>query len=348
MSELDDIIERLKEVNALLESIPEGAEVFARVRDGRLSAEEATHQLMAVAAKHGLLESLTRFSQDIASLVPTPTDFQHRPAVMQTTTGISQLNPLFEAAIAERSFFDGDVPEFRTGRIPEGGWPAVPVITDSLDPVVVGVMLGRASQEVAQEISAAIEARDEVCERLLSMCEGKSELVVEATKRNLPLVPTGVKGYEAGRTAALRKVDAPTMEDLSSVTPEEQVQLAFLALTSTQGRTSLAPAIENALCRKLQMEAAIDVDQSHTPAWEEGTFKEFVWYVEVFGQDLSTNFSPATNAVSVFYEKVLGALGLQLLSPTQRLRIQVSPLNLIAERRFGWILRVGIHPQERG
>ena len=71
MSELDDILERLKQVNTLLEEIPEGAEIFAKIRAGSISAEDATLLLMEVAAKHNLLESLIAASEEIKTLVPS-------------------------------------------------------------------------------------------------------------------------------------------------------------------------------------------------------------------------------------------------------------------------------------
>ena len=53
-------------------------------------------------------------------------------------------NPMFRAAIAERASIDGDVPEFRDANEPlpvEGFRPAISVVTDSLNPILVGLML---------------------------------------------------------------------------------------------------------------------------------------------------------------------------------------------------------------
>lgn len=345
MSELDDVLERLKGVNALLEGIPEGAEVFRKVRSNLLSAEEATLQLMAIAAQHGLLETLTSASEEIRSLVPAFSgdlegeDGADRPISMETSTGISQLNPLFEAALAERAFFDGDVPEFRRGRIPLGGHPAVPVVTESLDPIVVGEMLHRASTEVEREIHLAVVQRDEICERLMAMADQENQVALEVTKRNLPLVPTGVKGYLAGRTPELRVVQAPTVAELEALTYGERAQRALSSILTTQGRVSLAPAIEKELRKRLSGRVLVHEGSYPSNDLEK---REFDWAAEIFGREFNEKYHPASSAVAYFASKIESAVADGFPVPEDGISLKVIPLNMIAERRFGWSVRMGL------
>lgn len=345
MGELDDVLERLKGVNALLERIPEGAEIFRKVRSNEMTAEEATLQLMAVASRHGLLEALTTASEDIRGLVPAFSgdlegeDGVERPIAMETSTGISQLNPLFEAALAERAFFDGDVPEFRRGRIPLGGHPAVPIVTESLDPIVVGEMLHRASTEVEREIQLAIVQRDEICERLLEMAGQENQVALEVTKRNLPPVPTGVKGYMAGQTPEFRVVKAPTVAELEALTYGERAQRSLSSILTTQGRASLAPAIEKELRKRLSGRVLV-----HEGSYPENALEhlEFDWFAEIFGKEFNEKYHPASSAVAYFASKVESAVAEGFPVPEGGISLKVIPRNLIAERRFGWSVRMGL------
>lgn len=345
MSELDEVLEHLKSVNALLEGIPEGAEIFCKLRDNAISAEEATLQLMEVAARHGLLETLTSASEEIRSLVPAfsgetgDVKDAERPLVMETSTGIAQLNPLFEAAIAERAFLDGDVPEFRRGRIPRGGHPAVPVVTESLDALVVGEMLHRASEEVAKEIHLAVVQRDEICERLLEMVDPENQTALEVTKRNLPLVPTGVKGYLAGQTPALRVVAPPTLAELERLSENERSQRVLSSVITTQGRVSLAPAIEKELRKRLS--GRVLTHEGSYPS-NELEKREFDWVVELFGKEFNENYNPASNAVAYFASKIESAVADGFPVPEDGISLKVIPINMIAERRFGWSVRMGL------
>lgn len=340
MNDLDKVMERLKGVTDLLEGIPEGASVLQEIRDGSISTQSAVVKLLAIAHRHQLLGSLVSASEEIRAIVPggsVPWDSSKRPIKMKTRTSISQLNPLLEAAISERAFFDGDVPEFRTGPIPEGGSPAVPVITESLDPVVVGEMLRRASKGVAAEIQLAVKNRDFICGTLLNMAEEGNQAMLEATVRNLPPVPTGVPGYMAGQTAALRVIKPPTRTELEKLTPEDRAALVHSCIVTTQGRVSLAPAIEREVRKRLSGHVLVDEREHPHNDLEK---REFDWTAELF-ENINENYHFTTAAVAYFVEKAKAAVAEGFRVPETGIALMVIPLNAISDRRFGWSMRIG-------
>ena len=64
-----------------------------------------------------------------------------------------QLNPIYEAYLKERLQYDGDIPELRTGPLPEGATPAIPVVTDAMNPVLIGWLLTQAAEQIQHLLS---------------------------------------------------------------------------------------------------------------------------------------------------------------------------------------------------
>ena len=215
-------------------------------------------------------------------------------------------NPALRAAIAERASIDGDVPEFRQGPPPvEGFRPAVPVVTDSLNPVQVGLMLERASREIESRFQLANETA-------LVLANGDTQLVAS------------VPGYPVGDVPEPMEVESPSAAVLSSIPDDKARYFVWLSIATTQGRRSLAPAIQAELERRLGVSAGNCDKNSRLHA-------DARWLLSIFGpDDLLEDFSPIESAVS-FFEDIL----------RQRLpcAFMVLPLAQIPERRFGWLLR---------
>ena len=226
-------------------------------------------------------------------------------------------NPIFRAAIAERASIDGDVPEFRDPSEPlpiEGFRPAVPVVTDSLNPIMVGLMLERASREIEARFQIA---RDAVEQTALALSQPAN-------------LPVSVQGYVAGEIPEPMVVEPPPASILADVPPDRARYFAWLSLATTQGRRSLAPSIQAELERRLGVSA--------------GTYKrstqhaDIRWIMTVFGpDDLLPDFSPVESAVS-YFEGVLRAR----FEQTGPLPFVVVPVDNIPERQFGWIVRNGV------
>lgn len=215
-------------------------------------------------------------------------------------------NPMLWAAIAERASIDGDVPELRTGPPPvEGFRPAVPVVTDSINPIQVGLMLERASRE--------IEARFQLAnETALTLAEGEGALV------------TSVPGYVAGRVPEPMEVEVPPAAVLAEIPEDKARYFTWLAVVTSQGRRSLAPSIQAELERRLRVSAG-DYDRGKN-------FGAHIrWLLSVHGpDDLLEDFSPVSSAIA-YFEEIL----------RQRLpcAFSVLPAAQISGRRFGWIVR---------
>jgi len=331
-----NLLHLIGKVGDTLMEIPEGRALFEKVQRGEVNPEEAAHGFLELIQREGLMGEMVKASRKMESLLPAQGPAPNSDPLIQTrtTTGIPQLNPLYEAAIAERAFLDGDVPELRHGPLPEGGHPAVPVMTESLDPTTVGDLLCKASDKVLQEYKNLLEQHAEECKALVK--KGKSD--------DLPLAPTGVPGYLAGGLPALmpeESLQALTPVE-AAVLPEEQRRvLAYKALSTTQGRVSLRRPLEKALIAELDKElgpAGINV-KCGIPREELETAH---WSICVTGpEDLSDNFNYVENVLRYMVSRLVSSA---LDHATDNLRefvLQVTPFNGISDRRFGWTATLG-------
>lgn len=312
MGNEDDILKLLGKVSDLVKRVPGAEEIYSQIRRGEISTEDAIPQLFSLLAEAGVIDDVAKEGSKLNSLM-SPEDLKNagRPVQMETSTGIPQLNPVYEAALAERASLDGDVPELRSGPIPTEGKPAVPVLTTSKDPVHVGLMLKRASAQVSLEYAAALE--DHATTALV-----KSEA-------QLP-VPTGIPGYEAGKVPALREVSVSRTE-AALLDPKEQRECVYLAISTTQGRRSLSPVIEKGVQEELLKRGLeVSVGKGERP------IQTYHWVVQAFGpEDISEGFNPITSATAYLAQEA-SACG------HKKFDIHVERFDGISARRFGWSL----------
>ena len=345
MSDRDrQALDLMAQVQVLLESTPGASEVLDGLRMGRLAPEDAMVRLAEVVMQGGTAEAMVKMSSQLSDLynVTTAMGDGGVPVVMKHDNGMNVVNPIMEAALKERASIDGDVPEGRAGAMLADATPAVPVITDSLDPVVVGYQLEQASKQVQQEIRRAIEDHDEVCTRLLSgAVEGvpkeHQSTALEVAKKNLPPVPTGVSGYEAGKVAVPRQgVDAPVAV-LAELNPVERRAYTYKSLATTQGRVSLTPVIQKGVVDYLSQHSISA--RAGDPAPESAVTTK--WVTVVWGaDDLSDGFNPIMTAIHSMCSDVM-----EFIDGYPDVVVRVAPYHGIADRRFGWTLVAG--PKER-
>ena len=316
MSQQDDILQLLGKVSDLVARVPGAEEIYEQIRSGDLTMEEAVPHLFSLLSQANLLEEVAKEGDKLTALL-SPDDMREvgRPIEMKTSTGVPQLNPVYEAALMERASVDGDVPEFRSGPLPKGSDPAVPVQTESTDPVLIGLMLKKASKEVKEEMALAIADH------------AKEMALVPAGQPQLP-APTGVPGYEAGQLPTLRKVEAfPTEAALLS--PDQQRECVYLTLATTQGRRSTAPVIETGVVSELQ-KRGLNVSAGKSAS----LVKSFRWVLQVFGsEDISEDCNPIALATAYFTQE----------AASQGLRnflVEVVRFDGISNRRFGWTLNL--------
>jgi len=334
----------MAEVTRLLEGTPGAAPVLDALRTGTIDPMEAMTKLSELALEAGHGEALVRASSKLTDTfnitVKGADNPDGIPVLMKHDNGMDMLNPLLEAALAERSTLDGDVPEARVGAIPEGGYPAVPVLTDSHDPVVVGMQLERASKEVEGEIKQAIEDHSDVCLRIMGRVEkeidGKDQdyrkTALEVAKKNLPPVPVGVPKYMAGQKPALRKVVLNPASALA-LNKEQRARYVYMSLGTTQGRVSISPVVQKGVIDQLRARGVNAVaGEPHVD-----TAVSTQWAMEVWGaEDLSGDFNPISLAIGSLCDDVY-----KFIQDHSEVCIRVGPYNGIADRRFGWTLVAG-------
>jgi len=247
------------------------------------------------------------------------------------------LHPLLMGMIVELLQFDGDVPELRTGELPEGGSPAVPVKTTARDPIVVGAMLRQASNEVLLELGAAREERQQKLEKMIGAMpedgSGTTALIRQETERGV-----AVAGYRPGHKAAIREVEAPSAIEVARMPLAERQELAHKALTSTQGRRSAVPIIAGLVLERLQGAGFSSLRMGGVKEAEYAyVVSETEWVISIDGGQAERN--PKFN----FIDTAAGALTVKLqrglagrASRYTRLHLVVAPVNEISERRVGW------------
>jgi len=322
---MDAVLEQFAHADALLKSIP-GAE---DILQSATSPEDAMQRLTELLANHpaqmlSVVAAVESFDASIQRVMN-----EGPPPVVVGPSGEVRWNPLVEAGILERSVIDGDVPEFRTGPLPEGATPAIPIKTTSLDPVYVGLQLKRTSEMATSAFALAVEEHKALCDRIQE--EGqRSGLLPAVIEKNLPPVPTGIEGYEAGRSPALWEPEPVNALDIYALTKDEAAELSWLAFATTQGRRSFAPSIAKSVADYppdgIFVRLAERSDLPPDPPFH-------VWSAQSFGpRDLAPHFSPPATAVSVFVQ-VLAKSGM-----TGTVNIYVEPLSATADRRFGWVL----------
>jgi len=339
MADEREALNILGEVMRLLEQTPGAAPVLDDLRKGRIDPMEAIKKLTEVTIDAGHGEALVAASSNLTDMFNiTVEQGEHgRPVVMKHDNNMTMLNPIMEAAIGERASIDGDVPELRVGPIPDGGFPAVPVLTDSHDPVFVGMQLKQASSEVQQEIKLAIEGHSELCRQIMgriedAVAEDMRESALEVAKKNLPAVPVGVKGYEAGKKPRMRKV-LVNPQAVATLNKTQRREHVYLSLATTQGRESLSPVIEKGIIDYLRSQSVNAV--AGRPHKDKATATQ--WVMEAWGaQDLSDGFNPITTAIRTMAEQVVG-----FTHSYSEVCVEVAPYHGVADRRFGWTLVVG-------
>ncbi len=280
---------------------------------------EPTTDLVALPDRDALLERWGFREEDLV-YQPHP----DRPTRM--------LHPLLMGAIVEILQFDGDVPELRTGRMPDGGAPAVPVSTTARDPVVVGFMLRRARDQVTRELAMAQQDHDEKVAALVEAVGNTNDTARLMLRRESERT-IGVPGYQPGHAAALRVVEEPTGVALASLDFRERQRLAHLALTSTQGRRSISPVIATMLVDSLRADGHAGIILG-----DEGDLRvEVEWRVQIDGGHAEQN--PRFNFIDTAARTLLKKIRAHLseAAPAQgRLAIQVAPVNEVSERIVGW------------
>jgi hypothetical protein len=245
---------------------------------------------------------------------PDPSEVWKDRVWMNHANGTRILNPVMVANIMELASLDGDVPEFRVGRIPTGGSPAVPVDTESLNSVEIGMCLKVASETVGH------------------MLEAKYKLLTEDAESGGSLI--GVDGYYPGQKAAMVRVGGVGTSDLIRVGEEEKRKSIHRTISTSQGRISASASIERNLVRVLRAQG-LSVELGDPDPDGETSMD---WSMECHGSgDVNPEWDPVFSAFTKMY-----ATAKSLCNGAGTLRIKVDPISELQNRRFGWKMRVGV------
>lgn len=319
MTDFAEAIESLKKV---LDDTPGASAIFEGLESGDLTAAQAYTQLETLLEGAG--HDLVGMGEQFPVAIPTENAV---PMVIVGDNGLPQLNPLVEAAIAELSSVDGDVPHMRTGPLPEEATPAIPVSTTAANPVMVGLMLQEAAEKIQEAIQLAVGER----EKAIALLESEAqETGLTVRSEDLPAPITGVDNYRAGETPAAMVVAQPTTHELASLTPTQRRTAVHKALATTQGRTSLAPVIATMLTERLGkagISASVGVvpEEAESVAWAMNTYAD---------DEIHEDFSPVEAAVGSLTAKIK-----QRNPSAAPLVFQVFPFNGTSDRHFGWVAR---------
>lgn len=336
---LDEAIKRFSDS---LEAVaPEFKDVFDRLKRGELGSSEAMSELMRLAGDGRVASAITEaatqaFKTPDAMVVrgsdtaPAVQDAD-KPPIRYQGTGLPRINPLVEAAIAERVQFDGDAPELRRGPLPEGVAPAVPVATDARSLVSIGMQLAQASAEVAAEIKTGRAQHAENVNRVL---DETAIAPVQAT--SLPVFK-GPPGYQTGQIPALRGVQPPTGTELAALSAAEQQGAVWQALSTTQGRRSALQGVEELLLRGLER-AGYPMEARPCRSGPSHVYAVGEWTCQMSG-------AASTQADFAFVPTAVRSILRQLLSELARIEasdlvLEVFSVDAVANRQVGWGARV--------
>jgi len=338
---------------------PEILEILDRAKAGTITEEAAMEEMLAFMFAN---PELAKDFEALANTVTAPLrdapiatiEPQWFDKIEEAFTGgvpiwedrsaegkLARFNPLYEAAVTERLQFDGDIPELRTGPLPEGADPAVPIDTQARNPTAIGLMLEQASTEVAEEIQALLPEHLQQTEQFL---EAKSKCL-DLTEQHVALPPVPQpKGYEPGELPALRSVDEPSGSQLAKISQERRQELVWKALTTTQGRRSILPMLKAVVEEKL-LEAGQPMVATDERVFKGDVVAHHEWSMDISGPKAGQpDFSFVDVAIQAFSTSLLQQLG----EPDwghMELVLDIIPINTVNVRRVGWGARVKTAPE---
>lgn len=262
--------------------------------------------------------------------------------------GQPKLNPLYEAALIERAQFDGDIPELRTGGLPDGATPAISVQTTARNPVAVGQMLDHASRRVLDDI----ENKQGENRRLLqAVAEGDTLALVARAGADLALrgedaidrlldgrdPAMDVPSYPRGQVPAPLTVETPSGSTLAVLTPEEQRTHAWRFLSTTPGRRSAISSIRLEILRFLTKHGFEVVEREAQGSPVEPVVARHEWSVRIDGPgSTQSSFALIDIAAKVMGKSLLD----QMAARRGRVILEVAALNTVDVRSVGWGARL--------
>lgn len=342
-------------LETLLAEVPEVGDLAQQVKEGKITREEAFTKLVLLSKDSRVESSIKEALAGQIANVKEASDEAVADLYRAHPDAIPRLNPLVESAIAERLQFDGDIPELRTGPMPEGTKPALSVeIENVVSPVALGMMLEQASEEMLEKIETHHEQLKQEGAKLLEQepdSEGGLPAVLKDSEnpwvtsnalvqKNIVVGPLELPTsdhpeYRRSTLPAPVKIEKPTGSALAALSDQDRVRFTWKAISTTQGRRSASPVVQKLMFGILEKKGvAVSV------AEEEGEpVFSYSWTMGVAdSQTINPNFSPINNAAHSLANAVIKNLGVE--TPHA---FRVVTCDAIADREVGWT----VHAYER-
>ena len=338
--------------------IPDLKPILARAKTGEITPQQALEEMAKIVAATNAEQQLREAARNqLAPEVPDGDPGVLGEGLFQTDVGLPKLNPLYEGALIERTQFDGDIPEFRTGPLPVGVKPAVPVSTDARNPVALGAMLKEASRVVAEKVDAHETKRLQGIEAIaatapdLSRIREHAELVALESDALAVEVwgsdKTDHPDYRRGHLPAPVQVPTPTGSALAAFTSQERKEQAYHFLSTTQGRRTATAVITEMLIEGLAQHGVTVAEHGEPsmPSFSYATTQIVAadkWTVSLSGPgSTQSSFSFVDTAGTALVKGLVRALDeAEGFDKAWPLRLEVTPVNMVDVRSVGWAARL--------
>ena len=338
--------------NKAQDNFPEVFEVMERSRLGEISQEEALGEIAEIVSgnpkkSENLLEAsagpfkeiqetfdLETFKGNVASDMIVYTDAE---------SGQARLNPLYEALLAERIQFDGDIPELRFGPMPKGAKAAVPVITDATNPVAIGKMLADASERVTELVlGQQQEVREGTARMLTGETDPQKQTQAMTTKDEEALTKAefdacfDIEEYRRREVPMFQEEPTPSGKELTALDRITQQEYAFRTISTTPGRRSAAEAIWKILANKL-----IDEGLEAVERWEPLNEERLLCCDWVMDINEARHFNHRFSYIDLVVQRVFLRFKDAILNNrdfvgVRKVKLRVETIDDIPARAVGW------------
>jgi hypothetical protein len=341
---------------------PELARLLDRAKAGEITEQETLIQMNQFALDHPEFVTDLMAPPEEPAPVPTPgMELQTVGDVLPpdgplalfkpSSNGLPRLNPLIEGALIERVQYDGDIPELRTGPIPEGVAPAVAVKTKSRNPVAIGHMLNTASKRVGEQIKVHEAERKSLLAPDTEMLETLSghAALVKLSDEELSVALQGSSDtdhpdYKRGQVPVPVRTRRPSGSALAAMTPQERREKAFQFFSTTQGRRSALPVIQELIATALRSEGLDVEEREFDPRAARETPLAFHEWSAVLGGagSMQAAFSVIDVAATVLAKTLIKQM--KGHGDAKSIILELTAINQLDIRTVGWAARVLLRP----
>ena len=245
----------------------------------------------------------------------------------------ARFNPQYESYLAERLQFDGDAPELRTGPMDKDTVPAVDVIAQSRNPIVVGDQLKRASDQVREEQNSLEEKHTKEIEERLSDETAITKTSTELDRSQIPQP----KGYESGKLPVPREIEEMSSAELLCLSKDIKRENIWNVLATTQGRRSVGGVIAEIVKERL---ATHNIKVKVNPLGVGKVMSVAHWTITIkSAKEIQDNFALIeTCAYSLAYN--LAKSMKEDYDPEVVYSLHIKTINEYSVREVGWGARI--------